>query len=196
MSLPPKEQARYWPQSLIVFYSAFIVGLAATILLVALPYMAGSLALSSDAASRLLLPSRGLFLVGLLIGSRLSNGVGAKRAALLAATLFTVAALIGAFAANALTIVVATSLQGFASGWIISCGFGLLATLPPPKRRAEMLGLFLCCNILGAILGPVTGGLLTESLTWRWVFLVLVPAGLVLMLLEAFVANRPDDPAR
>jgi EmrB/QacA subfamily drug resistance transporter len=102
-------------------------------------------------------------------------------------------ALCGA-AQDMLQLVVFRAIQGLFGGFLFASVFSVIGDLYPPERRARIQGLFGGVFGLASIVGPTVGGLLTDTLGWRWVFFVNLPVGLLAVLVVAvglpFVRTR------
>ncbi len=89
-------------------------------------------------------------------------------------------------------LVVARGVQGAGGGALFTLAFTTLAWLFPPRERSRWAGLIGAVFGLAAALGPPLGGLLTETLGWRWVFWVNLPLGLIaVLLIGRFMPNLP-----
>jgi EmrB/QacA subfamily drug resistance transporter len=78
------------------------------------------------------------------------------------------------------------AIQGLFAGFLFGTVFGVVADLYPPQRRGKIQGLFGGVWGVASILGPPTGGLLTDNVGWRWVFYINIPVGLIAVALVAF----------
>jgi len=180
------EPVLLWRPTSVIFFSIFLVGLASTTLGSSLPYLLGDLSVSEDAGHQALLPGAALFYCFLIVAPWLARRLGARRLALIATSLFVLAALAGAFSPNIAILMISIAIRDIARGIILSQGLGFVATALPTGRRAEMLGLLLLFYFAGQILGPILGGVLTDSFSWRWTMLVFAPLGSVLLALQFF----------
>lgn len=135
------------------------------------------------------------------IFGRLSDMYGRKWLLLFGAILFVVASALCGLAGklpllpgDGMTqLIICRGLQGIAGGAIMSLVFTVLGDLFPPSERGKYQGLFSAVWALASVLGPVIGGWLTDSLSWRWIFYVNLPVGAVAIavLYFAFPALRP-----
>jgi EmrB/QacA subfamily drug resistance transporter len=92
---------------------------------------------------------------------------------------FVAASAVCGFAQNMVELVIFRAVQGLFAGILFASAFTILADLFTPAVRARMQGLFGGIFGLAAIIGPYTGGWLTDNVGWRWVFYVNVPVGLI-----------------
>jgi MFS family permease len=118
----------------------------------------------------------------LLLGGRAGDLLGRRRVFLAGVALFTLASLVGGFADNALTLIGSRVLQGVGAAAAAPSVLALITTTyPEAKARAKALAVYAAMSSVGAATGLVAGGLLTEWLSWRWVFFVNVPLGLAVL---------------
>lgn len=124
---------------------------------------------------------------------RLADRNGRKAGFLLGVGLFTAASACCA-AANSLSLLIAfRALQGAGAALLTPTSLGLLLQAYPPERRAGAVRIWTAMGSVAAVIGPLAGGLLVQA-SWRWVFLVNIPVGLVAIVagLRRLPAARPD----
>jgi EmrB/QacA subfamily drug resistance transporter len=154
-----------------------------TVAIVALPKIQDELGLS-DAGRSWVITAYVLTFGGLmLLGGRLGDTIGRKRAFIVGVALFTIASVLCGIAWNEATLVIARLLQGIGAAIAAPTGLALVATTFPkgPARNAAT-AVFGAMTAVGSVMGLVVGGALTE-VSWRWAFLVNVPIGLVMIYL-------------
>jgi EmrB/QacA subfamily drug resistance transporter len=100
--------------------------------------------------------------------------------------LFTVASIFCGFAVNGLMLIFFRVVQGVGASMTMTTGTPILVSVFPPSERGKVLGLNVSSVYLGLSLGPFAGGLLTQYLGWRSIFLVCVPLGIAAILLVFF----------
>lgn len=173
-----------------------------TIVNLALPAIQQDLDLSNAGLAWVIdaytLPYAGL----LLVGGRAGDLVGHRRTLMIGIALFTAASLAAGFAADPAALLVARAGQGLGAALATPTTLSLITTLcPPGPVRTRAMVAYGAMAGLGITLGLVLGGVLTEVASWRWVFLVNVPIGLLLLALaprvlpESRGARRQLDPA-
>lgn len=154
-----------------------------TIAIVALPHIQDELGLS-DAGRSWVITAYVLTFGGLmLLGGRLGDTIGRKRAFIAGVALFVIASILCGIAWNEATLVIARLLQGVGAAIASPTGLALVATTFPkgPARNAAT-AVFAAMTGVGSVMGLVVGGALTE-VSWRWAFLVNVPIGLIMIYL-------------
>ena len=127
------------------------------------------------------------------IVGKLSDLYGRKSLFLGGVLLFLVASLLCGVAQDMPQLIGFRGLQGLGAGIISVMAFAVVGDLFPPARRGRVQGLFGAIFGLASVVGPLLGGYLTDQLSWRWVFLVNLPVGLLalLALLTLFPDVRP-----
>lgn len=127
-----------------------------------------------------------LALAALLItAGRLGDLYGRRRVFLVGVAVFTAFSLAGGLADTPGQLIAARALQGVGAALFVPQTLALLVEAFPPERRGMALGIRGGVGGTAAVLGPVVGGLLVSSLDWRWVFLVNIPVGVVMLALAA-----------
>lgn len=163
--------------------SQLMVILDGSIVAVALPAIGTDLAITgTDLAwvvNAYLVPFGGL----LLLAGRLGDLLGARRVLLTGLVVFTAASLLCGLAPNLQALVAARFLQGVGGALASAVVLGMIVTLfPESGERGRALGAFSFFGAAGSSIGLLAGGVLTEALSWPWIFLVNVPLGLAAVL--------------
>ncbi|HEY8025461.1 MAG TPA: DHA2 family efflux MFS transporter permease subunit [Burkholderiaceae bacterium] len=132
----------------------------------------------------------------LLLGGRLGDLYGHRKLFLIGIALFTVASLACGLANSQLILIVARAIQGMGGAVVSAVSLSLMMNLfPEQEERAKAMGIysFVCAG--GGSIGAVAGGLLTNLLSWHWIFLVNIPIGLAVYVtcLRLVPAARIDD---
>ncbi|MFG2376894.1 DHA2 family efflux MFS transporter permease subunit [Streptomyces sp. NPDC048504] len=119
---------------------------------------------------------------------------GSKRMWIIGLTVFLLGSLLSATAWNAGSLIGFRVVQGLAAGILDPLVLVLLARGAGPSRAGRVMGLMGVVLSLGPVLGPVAGGAILQGMSWRWMFLLSVPVGLVALVLAVRVV--PSDPPR
>lgn len=124
----------------------------------------------------------------LLLAGRLGDLLGRKRVFLAGTGVFTAASLLAGVAASPAVLIAARFLQGVGSAMAAAVSLGILVTLfTEPGERARAIGVFSFTGAAGASIGQVAGGLLTDALSWHWIFFINLPIGLAALALAVRV---------
>jgi DHA2 family multidrug resistance protein len=169
--------------------------LDSTIANVALPYMQGTMSASQDEINWVLTS----YIVAAAIMTTptgfLSARFGRTRLFVTAVVGFTVASALCGLAETLGQIVVFRVVQGVFGAALVPLSQSVMYELYPPEQRAKAMGLWTMGVMMGPICGPILGGWLTENYTWRWVFYINVPFGIVTAIgLATFL--RESAPVR
>jgi EmrB/QacA subfamily drug resistance transporter len=175
----------------IVAVGLFMSSIDATIVATALPAIHASLRTTINWAGwTLTVYSLGMVIV-LPIAGKISDELGRRRVFFCAVALFTVASLLCGLATSIYLLVAFRAIQAIGGGSLQPSAAGIVAE-HYGKDRDRAIGLFGTIASGGQVIGPVVGGILVGYLSWRWIFFVNVPIGIV--LLGALVKFVPDSP--
>ena len=176
---PPISPTRKWAITVTVMVVAFMQILDTSVTNVILPHLQGSLSAGLDevswvitsylAANAIVIPASG-WLTGLL---------GRRRFFLICATLFVVSSFISGIAPDLTTLIAARIFQGLGGGPIIPLSQAILWEIFPFHQRGLAMAVWGVGFILGPILGPTVGGYLADEWSWRWIFYINLPVGIV-----------------
>jgi DHA2 family multidrug resistance protein len=166
-----------------MLFVAVMAAMDLTIVSVALPYMAGSLNATPDEVTWVVT----LFTIGqaLVIGivGHLSRLLGRKRLAIIAVVGFVLSSAACGLSQDLDTIVAFRFIQGLFSGPLIPISQSVLVDAYPAEQRTRVLAMWAMGVTAGPAIGPALGGLITQSLDWRWNFWVNFPIGVIALLL-------------
>ncbi len=181
-----------WTIVAVISIATFMTVLDTSIVNVALDHIAGGLAVSYDEAtwvSTTFLVSTAIIIP---ISGWLANVIGRKRYYMISVALFTAASFACGLAPNLSLLVLARIIQGAAGGGLASVEQSMLVDSFPPSKRGMAFAAYGVVVIVGPVVGPVLGGLITDNASWQWCFLINVPIGILsLFLVNTFV----DEPA-
>jgi len=174
------RESNKWVVLVLVCFAQFMVVLDATIVNVALPSIQTDLGLS-EANLQWIINAYTLVFGGfLLLGGRAGDLIGRKRLFLGGIVVFTVASLLNGLAVNEGMLIASRALQGLGAAFISPAALSIISTtFEEGRERARALGVWAAIAIGGAAFGLVLGGLLTQLLSWPWIFFVNVPVGIV-----------------
>jgi len=121
--------------------------------------------------------------VSLVPFGRLADIYGRKKIFASGTVIFTIASFLSAISFSAPMLIFFRVFQGIGSAMIFATGMAILTSVFPPRERGKVLGINVAAVYIGLSLGPFLGGFLTQYLTWRSVFLVTLPLGLIVISL-------------
>jgi len=194
-SSPPGEpwqpQFNPWLIAVVVALAAFMEVLDTSIANVALPYMAGSLGASNDQSTWILTSYLVSNAIVLPISGWFSSVLGRKRFFMVCLTIFTLSSLLCGIAPSLAAIIIFRVLQGAGGGGLQPLAQAILADTFPPDKRGLAFALYGVTAIVAPTIGPTLGGWITDNYTWRWIFFINLPVGIVTLFL---VYRLIEDP--
>jgi DHA2 family multidrug resistance protein len=153
--------------------------LDSTIANVALPHMAGNLSASQDQISWVLTSYIVAAAIATPLAGWLSTRFGRRRIFLISVAGFTVASMACGIADSLGEIVFARLLQGLFGAALVPLSQAVMIDSSSPEKRGRAMAIWGMGVMIGPVLGPTLGGWLTDNLTWRWVFFINLPVGLL-----------------
>jgi EmrB/QacA subfamily drug resistance transporter len=182
----------------LVLVCQLMVVLDAQIVNIALPDMKSSLHFSSESLSWVINAYTLTFGGLLLLGARAGDLLGRRPVFIWGIGLFTLASLLGGLAQNSGELLGARAVQGVGAALASPTALAVLvAAYPGAKERNRAIGAFTAVSIGASALGLIAGGMLTQWASWRWVMLVNVPIGAVLLVVSFIALPRtPRQPGR
>jgi DHA2 family multidrug resistance protein len=177
--------------AVVVAIAAFMEVLDTSIANVALPYMAGSLGASSDESTWVLTSYLVSNAIVLPISGWFAGVFGRKRFFMICLSIFTVSSLLCGFAPSLAAIILFRVLQGAGGGGLQPMAQAILADTFPPQKRGLAFALYGITTIIAPTVGPTLGGWITDNYTWRWIFFINLPVGILALFL---VFRLVEDP--
>jgi DHA2 family multidrug resistance protein len=193
----PLEQApwvpRYnpWLIGVVVAMAAFMEVLDTSIANVALPYMAGSLGVSNNDSTWVLTSYLVSNAIVLPISGWLAVTFGRKRFFMACLAIFTVSSILCGLAPSFGLLLVFRALQGAGGGGLQPMAQAVMADTFPPEKRGLAFALYGITAVVAPTIGPTLGGWITFNYSWRWIFLINFPVGLMTLSL---VFRLIEDP--
>ena len=174
--------------TLTVMVSAIMVLLDMTIANVALPQMMGSLGVTSEQVTWVLTSYSMAEAIFIPLASYLALKMGIRKLLLVSIAGFVISSALCGQADSLTEMVFFRILQGAFGASVIPLSQSILVQIYPSNERGKAMALFSVGILLGPILGPTIGGVITENMDWRWIFYVNLPVGIVcLIMLYKFV---------
>jgi EmrB/QacA subfamily drug resistance transporter len=189
---------RKWLPLVAICLGTFMLLVDVTIVNVALPSMAGDLD-TSFSSLQWVVDAYALALAALLMGiGSAADIIGHRRAYLYGLTLFAVASLACGIAPNVATLITARAVQGVGAAAMFATTFALINGAYQGRDRGTAYGMWGAVSGASAAVGPIVGGLLTQGLSWRWIFFVNLPVSVAAVALSLAVlpSDRPETGRR
>ena len=180
-----------WLITLTVMMAVFMEVLDTSIANIALPHIGGSLSATPEEATWVLTSYLVANAIVLPMTGWLGNYFGRKRVLLTCIVLFTIASVLCGLAWSLPTLVIARILQGIGGGAMVPIAQSIMLESFPPQKRGVAMAAFAQGVVVAPILGPVIGGWITDSYSWRWIFYINVPVGIFAVLMAKWVVEDP-----
>jgi DHA2 family multidrug resistance protein len=196
--LMPRETAQNQPHinpwiiAIAVMLSTFMEVLDTTVVNVSLPHIAGSLSATVDEATWTLTSYLVANAIILPLTGWLSNFFGRKRMLMLSVTGFTIASFLCGLAPSLPFLVACRVIQGACGGGLQPISQAILLESFRPEDRGKAMGFWGLGIVVAPMLGPVLGGWLTDSHSWRWVFYINVPIGIASLIMTSLFIFDPS----
>jgi DHA2 family multidrug resistance protein len=189
---PAAPDINPWLIAIAVMSSTFMEVLDTTVVNVSLPHIAGNLSSTIDEATWTLTSYLVANAIILPMTGWLASTFGRKRLLMMSVTGFTVASFFCGLAPSLPFLIVCRVVQGACGGGLQPLSQAILLESFPPEKRGQAMGFWALGIVVAPMLGPVAGGWLTDNYSWRWVFYINVPIGILAILLtQAFVFDPP-----
>ena len=187
-----KPSANLWVIAMSVMLPTIMEVLDTTMANVALPQMAGTLSSTQDEATWVLTSYLVANAIVLPMTGWLAIRMGRKRFLLSCVVLFTLASAWCGAATSMPMLIIARILQGAAGGALQPLSQSILMESAPPEKRGVAMAIFGMGVVVAPIIGPTLGGWITDNYSWRWMFYINLPIGvLALIMCQAFVEDPP-----
>jgi MFS transporter, DHA2 family, multidrug resistance protein len=181
-----------WLIAVVVAMAAFMEVLDTSIANVALPYIAGNLGASNDQSTWVLTSYLVSNAIVLPISGWLAGAIGRKRFFMACLGVFTISSLLCAVAPSLGLLLFFRVLQGAGGGGLQPMAQAILADTFPPHQRGLAFALYGITAIMAPTIGPTLGGWITFNYSWRWIFFINLPVGILTWLLvRRFVEDPP-----
>ncbi len=178
-----KSTAQQRAALVIATLAAFITPFMGSAVNIALPVIGREFAIDAvllNWVSTAFILASAMFLVPM---GRLADMRGRKRVFVAGMAIYTAASFMAPFAGSARALIACRIAQGIGSAMTFGTGLPILISVFPPKRRGSVLGVNVAAVYLGLSLGPFLGGVITQHLGWRFIFLATVPMGIAILIL-------------
>lgn len=180
-----------WIVAITVTLATFMELLDTAIANVSLPHIAGGLAVSYDESTWVLTSYLVSNAVVLPLSAWLSRVFGRKNYYMACVALFTLSSFLCGLAPSLGMLVFSRVLQGIGGGGLAPVEQAILVDTFPPEKRAAAFALYSMAIVTAPAIGPPLGGWITDSFSWRWVFFINIPIGLLSLFLSGRIVHDP-----
>jgi MFS transporter, DHA2 family, multidrug resistance protein len=185
-----------WIVAFSVMLATFMEVLDTSIANVALPHIAGNLSATVDEGTWVLtsyLVANGIVLP---LSGWLSQLFGRKRLYIACVSLFTLTSFFCGIAPNLTCLILFRVLQGISGGAMQPLSQSILAESFPQEKRGMAMAMYGMGVVVAPIVGPTLGGWITDSYSWRWIFFINIPIGLMAIVLNSIILHDPSHVVR
>jgi DHA2 family multidrug resistance protein len=180
-----------WLVAITVTLATFMEVLDTSIANVALPHIAGSLSATTDEVTWVLTSYLVANAIVLPLSAWLSEMIGRKRFYMLCVMLFTASSFLCGLAPNLQMLVFFRVLQGIGGGGLQPSEQAILADTFPPKKRGMAFAVYGFAVVAAPAIGPTLGGWITDNVSWRWIFYINIPIGIISLILTSRLVHDP-----
>ena len=187
-----KPSVNPWLVAASVMLATFMVVLDSSVANVALPHIAGNLSASTDESTWILTSYLVSNAIMLPASGWIARRMGRKRLLIVSILLFTAASLLCGVAINMPMLIAARVLQGVGGGGMQPLAQSILLESFPPRRHGTAMAVYGMGIVVAPVIGPTLGGWITDSYSWRWIFYINLPVGLLaIFMVNAFIEDPP-----
>ncbi len=181
-----------WLIAVAVVVPTFMEVLDTTIANVALRYIAGGLSSAVTDSQWVITSYLAANAIILPISGWLAAQLGRRNYFLISIAVFTISSVLCGMATSLLQLILFRVMQGLAGGGLQPCSQGILLDTFPPEKQGAAQTLFGVAALIAPVLGPTLGGWLTDQYSWRWIFFINLPVGVLAFLFCAAVVQDPE----
>ena len=186
-----KPRVNPWLIAMTVALAAFMEVLDTSIANVALPHIAGSLGASTDEGTWVLTSYLVSNAIVLPLGGWASSIMGRRNFFVFCITIFTIASFLCGAAPTLPMLLIFRVIQGAGGGGMQPMAQAIMADSFEPQKRGQAFALYGLVAVLAPSIGPTLGGWITDNFSWRWIFFINIPVGILAFIL---VTRLVDDP--
>jgi DHA2 family multidrug resistance protein len=180
-----------WIVALSVMLGTFMEVLDTTVVNVSLPHIAGNLSASTDEATWVLTSYLVANAIVLPLTGWLANHFGRRNILLISVAGFTIFSFMCGIAPNLPSLIVFRVLQGATGGGLQPLSQAILIETFPPAQRGKAMAFWALGIVVAPMLGPVVGGWITDSYSWRWLFYINIPIGIAAVVMAMMYIHDP-----
>ncbi|MFZ4775185.1 MAG: DHA2 family efflux MFS transporter permease subunit [Terrimicrobiaceae bacterium] len=186
-----KSAVSPWIVTVVLAMATFMEVLDTSVANVSLGHIAGGLASGLDESTWVLTTYLVANAVMMPISGWLGTVFGLKRFYLICVTLFTISSFLCGLAASLDQLIFFRVLQGVGGAGMAPVVQAMLVELFPPAKRGMAFAIYGLAVVFAPAIGPTLGGWITDNYSWRWIFLINIPVGILSILLTAWLVSEP-----
>ena len=190
--LTPDQQLKLWMIAASVMISTFMVVLDSSVANVALPHIAGNLSAATDESTWVLTSYLVSNAIMLPATGWITRRIGRKRLLMLSILVFTVASMLCGMSVTMPMLIFARILQGIGGGGMLPLAQAILLESFPRRQHGTAMAVYGIGVVVAPVIGPTLGGWITDSYSWRWIFFINLPVGLLALFMVNTFIEDPD----
>ena len=183
---------KWWTLGAVAF-GLFMIMLDNTVVNVALPSIQRDLGIGLSELEWIVTGYALSFAAFMLIGGKLGDAYGRRLLFVIGMAVFTLASLWCGLAGSGSELIAARVVQGIGAAMMSPATLSIITATFPPRQRGTAIGIWAGVSALALAIGPLAGGLLTEHLSWNWIFFVNVPVGILGIGASFFLIDESKD---
>src|SRR6478672_3049252 len=187
----PRPAVNPWVIALAVTLATFMEVLDTSIANVALPHIAGNLSAGTDESTWVLTSYLVSNAIVLPLSGWISSIIGRKRFYMSCVAIFTISSFLCGLAPNLGMLIFFRILQGAGGGGLQPSEQAILADTFPPAKRGMAFAVYGMAVVTAPAIGPTLGGWITDNFSWRWIFFINIPVGILSILLTSRLIQDP-----
>jgi EmrB/QacA subfamily drug resistance transporter len=192
LHLIPEAQRKWWTLAAVAF-GLFMIMLDNTVVNVALPSIQRDLGADLSSLEWIVAGYALTFAALMLIGGKLADAYGRRLIFVAGIAIFTLSSLACGLAGSEDVLIGARIVQGVGAALMNPATLSIIAATFPPRERGTAIGIWAGVSALALAIGPLVGGLLTEHLSWNWIFYVNVPVGILAVVASYLLIEESSD---
>jgi EmrB/QacA subfamily drug resistance transporter len=187
------EDARKWWTLAAVAFGLFMIMLDNTVVNVALPSIAADLNIGLSELEWIVTGYALTFASLMLTGGKLADLLGRRLIFIVGLAIFTLSSLVCGLAGSGELLIGARVVQGAGAALMNPATLSIIAATFPPRQRGMAIGIWAGISAMALAIGPLVGGLLTEHISWSWIFFVNVPIGVIAIAASLLLIPESKD---
>src|SRR6266566_7324836 len=186
------ENRKWWTLGALSF-ALFMIMLDNTIVNVALPAIKSDLGIGTSELEWVVTAYALTFAVLLLTGGKLGDLYGRRLIFTIGLVVFTLSSLFCGLSSSATELIAARSVQGVGAALMMPATLSIISATFAVRERGTAIGIWAGVSAMALAIGPLLGGIITEHISWNWIFYVNVPIGVLGVLAAIFVVPESKD---
>jgi EmrB/QacA subfamily drug resistance transporter len=187
------EENRKWWTLAAVAFALFMIMLDNTVVNVALPAIQKDLHMSVSSLEWVVSGYALSFAVLMLSGGKLADMLGRRLIFVIGLAVFAASSLACGLAGSASLLIAARVVQGLGAAFMMPATLSIISATFPPKLRGTAIGIWAGVSALALAIGPLVGGLITEHISWNWIFYINVPVGVLGIVAALLIITESKD---